>query len=273
MTSLSGKTLLITGGSRGIGEAIGLRAARDAANIVIAAETNEPHPKLPGTIHTAAERMRRAGGRALAVTMDIRDEQQVRDAVEQAVNAFGGIDSLINNASAIHLSSTAETPIKRFDLLHQINTRGTFLCSQACIPVLKKASNPHILMLSPPLILDPRWFAPHLAYTISKYGMSLCVLGLAAELKHAGIAVNALWPLTVIATAALQGIPNGAALYQRARRPDIVADAAHEILTRPSRDCTGQFFIDEEVLAAAGVVDFASYAIDLSAELQPDLFV
>ena len=271
MTSLSGKTLFISGGSRGIGKAIGLRAARDGANIVIAAKTNLPHPKLEGTIHTAAAEIEAAGGTALPVVCDIRQEDQVRAAVELAAGRFGGIDILINNASAISMTGTVETPMKRFDLMMGINTRGTFLCSQASIPHLRKAANPHILMLSPPLDMRAKWFAPHVAYTMSKYGMSMCVLGMAEEFRRDGIAVNALWPRTVIATAALALIP-GIAL-ENARTPEIVADAAWRILTRDSRTTTGNFFIDDEVLRAAGVTDLGGYAHTPGAALLPDLFI
>ncbi|HUN47409.1 MAG TPA: NAD(P)-dependent oxidoreductase, partial [Stellaceae bacterium] len=237
MADLRGKTLFITGASRGIGLAIALRAAREGANIVVAAKTTEPHPKLPGTIYSAAKEIEAAGGRALPIQTDIRFEDQVQAAVEAAVEAFGGIDILVNNASAISLTGTLETPIKRFDLMHGINTRGTFLCSQACVPVLKKSANPHILTLSPPINLNPRWLGPHVAYTIAKYGMSLCVIGMAEEFRKDGIAVNALWPRTIIATAALQMIPG--AEPERGRSPDILADTAHWILTQPSRDTTG----------------------------------
>jgi citronellol/citronellal dehydrogenase len=273
MNNLCGKTLLVTGGSRGIGEAIALRAARDGANVVIAAKTTEANPKLPGTIFTVAEAIRAVGGQALAVPLDIRDETQVRRAVEIAVAEYGGVDILINNASAIHLAGTLQTPMKRFDLMHQVNVRGTFAMSQACIPHLLKAHNPHILNLSPPLNLEPHWFGSSLAYSLSKYGMSLCVLGLAEEFRKEGIAVNALWPRTVIATAALQAIPGGQELAKRARRPQIVADAAHAVLCRNSRECTGQFFIDEAVLRAEGVGDFSGYAVDASQPLQTDLFL
>jgi citronellol/citronellal dehydrogenase len=271
MTSLSGKTLFISGGSRGIGKAIALRAARDGANIVIAAKTDVPHPKLEGTIHTAAAEIEAAGGKALPVVCDIRHEDQVYAAVERAVGRFGSIDILINNASAISLSGTLETPMKRFDLMMGINTRGTFLSSQACIPHLRKAANPHILMLSPPLDMRAKWFAPHVAYTMAKYGMSLCVLGMAEEFRRDGIAVNALWPRTVIATAALALVP-GVEL-ENARKPEIVADAAWQILTQDSRATTGRFFIDDEVLKAAGVTDLSGYAYKPDAALLPDLFV
>ncbi|MGR9106947.1 MAG: SDR family oxidoreductase [Gammaproteobacteria bacterium] len=273
MTNLKGKTVFISGASRGIGEAIALRAARDGANLVVAAKTTEVNPKLPGTIFSAAEAVQKAGGKALAVPMDIRDEDQIRQAVDKAVAEFGGIDVLINNASAIFLAGTLKTPMKRFDLMHQVNVRGTFALSQACIPFLSKAENPHILNLSPPLNLRSEWIGSSLAYSLSKYGMSLCVLGMADEFRKQGIAVNALWPRTVIATAALQVIPGGQELNKRARKPEIVADAAHAILCRDSRECTGQFFIDEDVLRAEGVDDFGPYAIDAAQPLQTDLFL
>lgn len=271
--SLRGKTLFISGASRGIGEAIALRAARDGANVVIAAKTSEPHPKLPGTIYTAAKAIEAAGGKALPCVVDIRFEEQVRDAVAKAVETFGGIDILVNNASAISLTGTAQTAMKRYDLMHQVNTRGTFLCSQACLPALGKADNPHILNLSPPLNLDPRWFAPHVAYTMAKYGMSMCVLGMAEELKGQGIAVNALWPRTVIATAAVQNLLGGDAVMQRARTPEIMADAAHAILVKPSRECTGNFFIDEDLLREEGVTDFELYNVTPGTEPYPDFFL
>jgi citronellol/citronellal dehydrogenase len=279
MSTLKGKTLFITGASRGIGKAIGLRAAADGANVVIAAKTATPHPKLEGTIHTAAAEIEKAGGRALAVAVDVRYEAEVEAAVEAGVDRFGGIDILVNNASAISLTGTLETPMTRFDLMHQINVRGTFLCSQKCIPHLKRAANPHILVISPPLNFAERWFAPHLAYSLAKYGMSLCVLGLAGELKPFGIAVNALWPRTTIDTAAMamlaRTMPNGADVLKRCRRPEIMADAAHAILTRPSREFTGQFLIDEGVLRAEGVTDFAPYRHPDAREedLMPDFFV
>jgi citronellol/citronellal dehydrogenase len=271
MTGLKDKTLFITGASRGIGLAIALRAARDGANIAIAAKTAEPHPKLPGTIHTAAEEIEKAGGRALPLAVDIRDEAQVTEAVERAAAHFGGIDILVNNASAISLTGTLETPMKRFDLMMGVNARGTFLCSQACLPHLRKARNPHILMLSPPLNMAPQWFARHTAYTMAKYGMSMCVLGMSAEFAGEGIAVNALWPRTIIATAALAMIPGVDA--GNGRRPEIVADAAHAILARDSRSCTGNFFIDDEVLAQEGVDDLDRYAMKPGAPLVPDLFL
>lgn len=271
MASLAGKTLFITGASRGIGLAIALRAARDGANIVIAAKSAVPNPKLPGTIHSAAAEVQAAGGRALALQVDIRDEDQVRTAAARAAEQFGGIDIVVNNASAIWLAGTADTPMKRFDLMHQVNTRGTFLVTQSCLPYLKRSANPHVLMLSPPPNLDPKWFAPHTAYTIAKYGMSLCVLGMSAEFAPLGIAVNALWPRTVIATAAI-GMIDGVRA-ENCRRPEIVADAAHAILTRPARDYSGHFAIDDEVLGSAGVTDLSGYAVKPGASLLPDLFL
>ena len=273
MVNLKGKTVFITGASRGIGKAIGLRAARDGANIVIAAKTIEPHPKLPGTIYTAAEEMETAGGKALACVVDIRFEDQIRQAVEKAVETFGGIDILINNASAISLTGTLATPMKRFDRMHQVNARGTFACSQACIPHLLKSQNPHILNISPPLNLSASWFAPHAAYTIAKYGMSMCVLGMAEEFRDQGLAVNALWPRTIIATAAVMNLLGGGEAIRHSRKPEIMADAAHAILRRSSRSCTGNFFIDEEVLVAEGVARFDDYAITPGANLVPDLFL
>jgi citronellol/citronellal dehydrogenase len=258
-SSLSGRTVFVTGASRGIGLAIALRAAADGARVVVTGKTDTPHPVLPGTVHTAAEAVRAAGGEALAVVMDVRDEPQVRAAVARAVERFGGIDVLINNASAIALTGTLETPMKRFDLMHQVNTRGTFLCTQACLPHLLEAANPHVLNLAPPLSMAPKWFGPHLAYTMAKYGMSLCVLGMAEEFRERGVAVNALWPRTTIDTEAIRLIA-GEQARARTRSPRIVADAAHAILTRPSRSCTGRFFIDDEVLREEGVTDFAAYA-------------
>lgn len=273
MADLKGKTLFITGASRGIGKAIALRAARDGANVVIAAKTTEPHPKLPGTIFTAAEEIEAAGGKALACVVDVREEEQIQAAVAAAVAKFGGIDILVNNASAISLTGTLATPMKRFDLMHQINTRGTFACSQACLPHLKRAANPHILNLSPPLNFEPRWFGPHVAYSIAKFGMSLCVLGMAEEFKNDGIAVNALWPRTVIATSAVQNLLGGDEVMKGSRTAEIMADAAHAVLTKPSRETTGNYFIDEEVLRVAGVTDFDKYANVPGAELLPDFFV
>jgi citronellol/citronellal dehydrogenase len=277
MTSLRGKTLFITGASRGIGLAIALRAARDGANVAVAAKTTSPHPKLPGTIHSAAEEIERAGGKALALQVDIRDEAAVQAAVEQAAAAFGGIDILINNASAISMTRTPDTPMKRFDLMFGVNVRGTFVCSQTCLPHLQAAakagSNPHILTLSPPLSMQPRWFKDHVAYTIAKYGMSMCVLGMAEEFRADGIAVNALWPRTLIATAALAMIPGMSEQLDGCRSPEILADAAHLILTRDARESTGNFYIDDEVLASAGVTDLSRYALKPGAPLVPDLFV
>ncbi len=273
MADLANKTLFITGASRGIGKAIGLRAAKDGANVVIAAKTSEPHPKLPGTIHTAAKEIETAGGKALPVVCDIRFEEQVEAAVARAVETFGGIDVLVNNASAIMLTNTEMTPMKRFDLMHQVNTRGTFLCGQKCLPHLKKAANPHILNLSPPLNMEARWFAPHVAYTMAKFGMSQCVLGWAEEFKGAGIGVNALWPKTAIDTAAVRNLLGGDSTAKRSRKPEIIADAAHVILTSPSREVTGNFFVDEALLAAHGVTDFEPYAVEPGQELIPDFFL
>jgi citronellol/citronellal dehydrogenase len=265
--------LFITGASRGIGEAIALRAAREGARIAVIGKTAEPHPKLRGTVHATCAAIELAGGEALACVADIRDDVAVERAVQATVDRFGGIDILVNNASAISLTPTAATPMKRFDLMYSVNVRGTFSCSRACLPWLQKSDNPHILTLSPPPQLRPEWFAPHLAYTLSKYGMSLCTLGLAAELAPVGIAVNSLWPKTMIATAAVENLLGGAAALASSRHPSIVADAAHAILTRPSRELTGQFCIDEDVLREAGVTDFSGYAVDPTAELFPDLFV
>ncbi|HMV68606.1 MAG TPA: NAD(P)-dependent oxidoreductase [Myxococcota bacterium] len=275
MATLHGKTLFITGASRGIGKAIALRAAADGANIVIASKTDQPHARLPGTIHSAADEIEAAGGRALAVQTDIRFEDQVQRAVDLAVSTFGGIDVVVNNASAIQLTGTLQTDIRRFDLMHQVNTRGTYLVTQRCLPHLLRAENPHVLNLSPPLNLDARWFAPHVAYTIAKYGMSLCVLGMAEELRDQGVAVNALWPRTVIATAAVQNLLGGDDVVRRSRTPAILADAAWHILTRPSRELTGQFLLDEDVLRAAGVTDFSGYVVDPAHadDLVPDFFV
>lgn len=270
--SLRDRTLFITGASRGIGKAIGLRAARDGANVVVAAKTVRPHPKLPGTIHTAAEEIEEAGGRALAVQADIRFEDQVAAAMDRAAETFGGIDILVNNASAIYLAPVEDTPLKRYDLMQQVNARGTFLCSKAAIPFLRESDNPHILTLSPPLDLAPKWFGGHTAYTIAKYGMSMCVLGLAEELRGDGVAVNALWPATAIDTAALRML-GGAVRPEQTRKPAIVADAAHALLTRPSRESTGGFFVDEDVLRAEGVEDLERYAVEPGTELFPDFFL
>ncbi|MFT4197596.1 MAG: NAD(P)-dependent oxidoreductase [Pseudoxanthomonas sp.] len=271
MASLSGKTLFITGASRGIGLAIALRAARDGANIAVAAKSDVPNPKLPGTIHSAARAIEQAGGRALALKCDIREEDQVRAAVATTVDAFGGIDILVNNASAIWLRGTLDTPIKRFDLMQQVNARGTFLCSQACLPQLLQAADPHILTLCPPPSLDPKWWGPHTGYTLAKMGMSLVTLGLAAEFGPQGVAVNALWPRTLIATDALNMIPGVSAA--NGRKPAIMADAAHAVLTREAKSASGRFFIDEEVLAEAGVSDLSGYAVDPAQPLYPDLFL
>ena len=271
--SLSGKTVLITGATRGIGKAIGLRAAQDGANVAVLGKTVDPHPKLQGTIHEAAAEMAEAGGRGLAVECDIRFEDQAESAVENVISEFGGIDVLVNNASAIFLSGTLQTPMKRFDLMHQVNTRGTFLMSQLCVPHLVKSETPHVLMISPPAEMEPGWFSPTLAYTMAKYGMSLCVQGLSREFAQQGVAVNALWPKTGIATAAIGNLLGGEAALARCRKPEIVSDAAWEILTRRSRACTGQFFIDEDVLREAGIADFEPYAVSPGAPLMPDFFL
>ncbi len=274
--SLRGKTLFISGASRGIGLAIAVRAARDGANIAIAAKSDQPNPKLPGTIHTAAEAIEAAGGKALPMQVDIRDENAVAAAVKKCAEHFGGLDILVNNASAISLTGTLETPMKRFDLMFGVNVRGTFVCSQACLPYLQESAkagrNPHILNLSPPLSMKPRWFAPHVAYTMAKYGMSMCVLGMAEEFRRDGIGINALWPRTIIATAALNVI--ALADPKRGRKPEIMADAAHAILSRDARSCTGNFFIDDEVLTQAGVKDLDRYAVTPgNRDFLPDFFV
>ncbi len=271
--SLSGKTLFITGASRGIGLSIALRAARDGANIAIAAKTTAPHPKLSGTIYTAAEDIERAGGKALPLVVDVRDEAMVRDALDKTAQKFGGIDIVVNNASAIQLTNTAATDMKRFDLMHQINARGTFMVSKWAIPHLERAANPHILMISPPLDMKEKWFAPHTAYSMAKFGMSLVVLGLAGELRSKGIAVNALWPRTLIATAAVWNLLGGAEMIARGRKPDIVADAAYAIFAKPSRQFTGRFIIDDNFLAENGVTDFDRYRVDPTQPLAPDFFV
>jgi citronellol/citronellal dehydrogenase len=273
MTSLKGKTLFISGASRGIGLAIALRAARDGANVAIAAKTVKPHPKLEGTIYTAADEVRAAGGKSLPVVCDIRDEDQVIEAIDHTVAEFGGIDICINNASAISLTDSQMTDMKRFDLMMGINTRGTFMVSKYCIPHLKKSGNPHILMLSPPLDMKAKWFAHSTAYTMAKFGMSMCVLGLAAEQKAAGIAVNALWPRTTIATAAVGNLLGGDAMMRSSRKPEIMGDAAYAILTKRSRDFTGQFCIDDKVLYDSGVRDFEPYRVDASVPLTSDFFV
>ena len=271
--SLTGKTLFITGASRGIGLAIGLRAARDGANVAIAAKTAEQHPKLSGTIYTAAEEIERAGGKALPLVVDVRDEATVKQAIDKTAERFGGIDIVVNNASAIQLSPVVATDMKRFDLMHQINTRGTFVVSKWAIPYLAKAANPHILMISPPLDMKEKWFAPHTGYTMAKFGMSIIVLGLAGELRSKGIAVNALWPHTVIATAAVQNLLGGDALMRQARKPEIMADAAYAVFSRPSREFTGRFLIDDNFLAESGVTDFDQYRVDPTQELAQDFFV
>ena len=271
--SLQGKTLFITGASRGIGLSIAKRAARDGANIVIAAKTAEPHKHLPGTIYTAAEEIEAAGGKVLPLIVDIRSEELVNDAVAQAVATFGGIDICVNNASAISLTGTETTEMKRWDLMHQINARGSFLVSRACIPHLKKAKNPHVLMLSPPLDMSAKWFAPHVAYTMAKYGMSLCVLGMAEEYRRDGIAFNALWPRTAIATAAVEFALGGDDIIKGSRTPEILSDAAHLILTKPSKEFSGNFVIDDVILFESGVTDFEQYRVDPTRLLFPDFFV
>lgn len=273
MGDLKGKTLFITGASRGIGLAIAKRAAQDGANVAIAAKTAEPHKHLPGTIYTAAEEIEAAGGQALPLVVDIRDESMVQDAVEQTAAKFGGIDICINNASAISLTDTESTAMKRWDLMHSINSRGTFLVSKTCIPHLKKSANPHVLMLSPPLDMRPKWFGPHVAYTMAKYGMSLCVLGMAKEFEEQGIAFNALWPRTAIATAAVEFALGGDTMIRGSRSVDILADAAHLMLTKPAREFSGNFIIDDTFLYAHGVTDFEKYRVDPSQKLFPDFFV
>lgn len=271
--SLSGKTLFITGASRGIGLAIALKAAKDGANIVVAAKTDSPHPKLPGTIHSAAEEIEKAGGKALPLVVDVRDEVNVNEALKKAADHFGGIDIVVNNASAIQLLPTTQLDMKRFDLMHQINTRGTFVVSKFAIPFLEKSKNPHILMMSPPLDMQQKWFAPHTGYTMAKYGMSLVVLGLSGELKSKGIAVNALWPRTTVATAAVNNLLGGDALMQRSRTPDILADAAVKIFEKPSREFSGNFLIDDTFLSNEGVTDFDQYRVNPAQSLQMDFFV
>ncbi|MCB9487260.1 MAG: NAD(P)-dependent oxidoreductase [Deltaproteobacteria bacterium] len=273
MADLKGKTLFISGGSRGIGEAIAIRAAKDGANVVIVAKTDQPHPKLPGTVHTAVENIEKAGGKGLGYVADIRFEDQVQAAVDQAVEAFGGIDILVNNASAINLTGTLQTDMKRYDLMHQINLRGTFLCSKLALPHLLKADNPHVLNLSPPLSLEAKWFAPNVAYTIAKFGMSMCALGMAEEFKDEGVAFNCLWPKTTIATAAIQNIVGGDEMMRKSRTPEIMADAAHAIFRKDSRAFTGNFCVDEDILRAEGVTDFDHYAVDPTEELFPDFFL
>ena len=272
MKGFKGKTIFITGATRGIGREIALRCARDGANIVVTGKSAEPHPRLPGTIHSVAKEIEAAGGRALAVQLDVRDAGAVAAAVAAAVKAFDGIDCLVNNASAISLTGTLDTPVKRLDLMLAVNLRGTFVCSQACIPHLKKAANPHILTLSPPLNMSPRWFGGHVAYTMAKYGMSLCTLGMAEEFRAQGIAVNSLWPRTTIATAAIE-VNFPAAILKASRKPSIMAEAAHAILNRDSRGATGNFYIDETVLREEGVTDFDRYAVSPGTPLYTDLFL
>jgi len=272
MKTLAGRTLFITGASRGIGREIALRAARDGANVAIAAKTAEAHPKLAGTIHTVADEVRAAGGKALAIQLDVRDENAIIEAVKKTAQEFGGIDILVNNASAISLTPTMETPAKRYDLMMGVNARGTFLCSQACIPLLKKSSNPHILTLSPPLSMKGKWFAGHVAYTMSKFGMSMCTLGMSEELRPLGIAVNSLWPRTTIATAAVE-VHFPAAILKASRTSEIMSDAAHVILTSDAKANTGNFYVDEDVLRKEGVTDFEKYAITPGTPLFQDLFL
>jgi citronellol/citronellal dehydrogenase len=271
--SLAGRTLVISGGSRGIGLAIALRAARDGANVALLAKTAEPHPRLPGTVFTAAEEIEAAGGHALPVVGDVRSEEAVTAFVAEAAARFGGIDVCVNNASAIDLTGSVDLPVKRYDLMHSINARGTFVLSRACVPWLRSSPNPHILTLSPPISLEPRWLSGHIAYTAAKYTMSLYALGFAEEFRADGIASNALWPRTLIATAAVQNLLGGDAAMARARRPELYADAAYEVLTRPSRECTGNTFLCEDVLVSAGITDFSPYAYVDGAELQADLYV
>jgi len=273
MATLKGKTLFVTGASRGIGLAIALKAARDGANVAIAAKTEAPHPKLPGTIYTAAQEIEKAGGRALPLVVDVRDEQAVKNAIDKTAGTFGSLDIVVNNASAIQLTGVTDTDMRRFDLMHQINTRGTFMVSKYAIPHLEKAANPHVLMLSPPLDIQEKWFAPHTGYSIAKYGMSLVVLGLAGELRPKGIAVNALWPRTTIATAAVKNLLGGDVLMRRSRSAEILADAAYRIFLKPARSFSGNFLIDDVFLAGEGVTDFEQYRIDPNEPLALDFFV
>lgn len=271
--SLKGKTLFITGASRGIGKAIALRAAKDGANIIIASKTAKPHPKLDGTIFSAAEEIEALGGQALPLVTDVRFEESVQAAVSQGVDRFGGIDILVNNASAISLTPTSMTPMKRYDLMHGVNVRGSYLCAKICLPFLSQSDNGHILNLSPPLNMETRWFENHVAYTMSKYGMSMCVLGMAGEFKALGIGVNALWPRTTIATAAIANIIGGDEMMRRSRKPSIMADSAHWILTQNAKTTTGNFFVDDEVMASAGVTDLSGYAVEPGMDLMPDFFI
>jgi len=273
MPTLSGKTIFVSGASRGIGLAIALRAAQDGANVALIAKTGDPHPKLEGTVYTAAEAIEEAGGQALPIVGDIREEEQVEAAVEQAVDRFGGIDIAVNNASAINLAGTEALEMKRYDLMQDINTRGAFVVSKHCIPHLRRAENPHVLTLSPPLSLDPKWAKDHVGYTLAKYGMSLCTLGMAEEFRDEGIAFNSLWPRTLVATAAVQNLLGGEEAMAKSRKPEVVADSAYAILTRPSRECTGNFFLCEDVLAEEGVTDLDRYSFVEDADLQVDLFV
>jgi citronellol/citronellal dehydrogenase len=271
--SLKGKTLFITGASRGIGLAIALRAARDGANITIAAKTSEPHPKLPGTIHTAAAEIAKAGGQALPLVVDVRDEASVAAGIEQTMEKFGSLDIVVNNASAIQMTPVATTDMRRFDLMHQVNARGTFVVCKHAFPYMRRESNPHILMLSPPLDMQEKWFAPHTAYSMAKFGMSMVALGLAGELRPRGIAVNALWPRTTIATSAIKNLLGGDAIMNMSRTPEIIADAAYAIFHKPASGFTGNFLIDDSFLAAEGVTDFERYRVDPSQPLAPDFFV
>ncbi len=273
MTTLKGKTIFITGASRGIGKAIALKCAEDGANIIIAAKTTEPHPKLPGTIFTAAEEIEEAGGQALPVKVDIRKEEMVQDAVNQAVEKFGGIDILINNASAIQLTGTLETEMKRYDLMHSVNVRGTYLTSRTCLPHILESEHGHILNISPPLNMEEHWFANHVAYTMSKYGMSMCVLGMAGEFRDRNVGVNALWPKTAIATAAISNVVGGEEMLEACRTPQIMADAAYQVLTSDPAETTGNFFIDEDLLRKRGVTDFDPYAVNPERDLMPDFFL
>ncbi|UCC19535.1 MAG: NAD(P)-dependent oxidoreductase [Promethearchaeota archaeon] len=273
MNTLKGKTLFITGSSRGIGKTIALRAAKDGANIAVVAKTKEPHPRLPGTVYTAVEDIKSAGGNAIACITDIRFEDQIQKAINSTINEFGAIDILINNASAINLSPTLDIEMKRYDLMFSVNVRGTFLCSKLCIPHLQKSENPHILNLSPPLNLDPKWFKNNLAYTMAKYGMSMCVLGMSEEFRKHGIAVNALWPKTSIATTAVRNLLGGESAIKHSRKPEIVADAAYLILTKSSRECTGNFFIDEEILYEHGITDLKRYSVDPNSDTYIDFFL